>query len=388
MIRSFSAYTNEIDDTGLAVSELMERLDFEGKLLKNTIGILSCFAEYIESGVVEALSERLPFEIIGATTIANASLGVVGDTMLCLLVITSDELDFVTGVTEPISGEDTGALRNAYEKAVAGRDGRPALVLSFVPLLLNVSGDFFVEAMDEITGNVPNFGTLAVDHNSDYHESQVISGGEAWRDRYAFLLVYGDINPVFHIGTISDEKIFPEKGAITASQGNQLQSVNGKSVTEYLISLGLTENEDGSITGVNSFPIILDYNDGTEPVVRTMFALTPDGSAVCGGRVPVGATLSLGRFDADEIIATSAGAVSGTLSQREYSVILMYSCIGRFFTMQYDQFAEVEAVVSKMRGYGASYMLAYSGGEICPVYKQDGQPANRGHNNTFVICAF
>lgn len=388
MIRTFTAGTTEIDNVEMAVAEILEELDCQGKLLDNTVGIISCFAEFLETGVVKALAGALEFPIIGCTTIANAARGKIGETQLCLMVITSDELDFVPGITDPIAGEDPEIPRRAYEKAAAGRKEPPAFMLSFAPLLFNVSGDFFTEVMDEVSGGVPNFGTLPVDHNADYHDSHMILNGEAWRDRYGFLLVYGAVQPDFFVGTISDEKVFPEKGVITASQGNQLQSVNGKTVTEYLISLGLSQNKDGSISGINSFPIIVNYNDGTEPAVRAMFALTPEGSAVCGGRVPVGASLTIGRFDADEIIATSTAALDRALKEKEYRAMLIFSCVGRYFTMDYDQLAELEMVVSRMKDRNLPYLMAYSGGEICPVYDAKGKTANRSHNNTFVICAF
>lgn len=388
MIRSFTAFTNEIDDVALALSQLEEALGYEGKLLRFSIGIITCFPEYMQSGVVEALVEKLPFETIGITTIANAVAGEMGETMLTIMVLTSDDVDFVTGVTAPVEGETPELLRSAYAAAVGDRQEKPSFMLSFAPLLFNVSGDFFVENMDEITGGVPNFGTLPVDHNQDYHESCVLLNGSAYRDRYAFLLFYGDVQPQFFLGTISDEKVFQEKGAITASQGNQLQAVNGKSVTEYLISLGLTQNEDGSITGINSFPIIVDYNDGTEPAVRVMFALTPEGYAVCGGRVPVGATFTMGRFDAEEILSTSTNALERALSGKAFSTLLIFSCVGRYFTLQYDQMAELSMILSHLQGKDIEYMAAYAGGEICPAYNKAGVPTNRAHNNTFVICAF
>ncbi|QQO08813.1 FIST N-terminal domain-containing protein [Breznakiella homolactica] len=388
MLRSFSACTDEIDDAERAVSDLIRGLDFEGNLLNNTVGILSCFAEFLETGIIEALQKTLPFDIIGTTTIANAAAGTLGETSLCLLVITSDDIEFSLGLSGPISGEDPETLKQAYRDASSGRESRPAFMFSFAPLLFNTGVDFFVENLDEISGGIPNFGTLAVDHNADYHDSQVIFRGQSWRDRCAVLLAYGDCVPDFYIGTISDEKVFPEKGAVTASQGNQLQSVNNKSVTDYLLSLGLTKNEEGSITGINSFPIIVDFNDGTEPVVRAMFALTPDGSAVCGGKIPVGSILSIGRFDADEIIDSSTAALNKALSKgREYSLLLAYSCIGRYFTLEYKQLAELELLVSRMKGRKTNYMMAYSGGEICPVRTRDGKTVNRSHNNSFVICA-
>jgi hypothetical protein len=42
LIRTFTAYTGEIDDTEAAVSDILGQLDNGGSLLKNTVGILTC----------------------------------------------------------------------------------------------------------------------------------------------------------------------------------------------------------------------------------------------------------------------------------------------------------------------------------------------------------
>lgn len=55
MIKSFTAFTDEIDDAGQAVAEITQQLEEAGALLKNTFGIISCYAEFVESGVVSAL---------------------------------------------------------------------------------------------------------------------------------------------------------------------------------------------------------------------------------------------------------------------------------------------------------------------------------------------
>lgn len=389
MIKAFTAHTNEIDDVEAAVAEILQQLDLDGEnaLLESTVGIVSCYAEYIESGVWKALCEKLPFEVLGTTSIANMADGELGDTMLALMVLTSDELRFATAVSEPILTEGKEPLRAVYGQALEKLPGKPALMLSFAPLLHNFGSDFYVESMSEISGGVPNFGTLAVDHNADYHDSNVLMNGGAWTDRIAILLIYGDIEPVFYVGNISQEKVFPEKCMVSASQGNQLQTVNGKPVVDYLLGLGLAKNEEGDIAGINSFPLIVDYNDGTTPVARVMFALTPEGHAVCGGNIPVGATLSIGSFDADEIAATTKRTLQNALDGKKHSVLLMYSCIGRYFAQGFDTTAEFGQLLEPLADAGVAYMGAYSGGEFSPVYGKDGQSVNRNHNNTFVICA-
>lgn len=302
MIKTFSAFTHEIDDVDAAVAEVLQQLDLEGenKLLTHTVGIVSCFADYVESGVWKALCEKLPFEILGTTTIENMVNGEIGETMLALLVLTSDELVFATASSAPITAEEPEALRELYQSALSKLPGKPSLMLSFAPLLSNFGSDFYVDCMRDISENVPDFGTLAVDHNADYHDAQVLLNGDSWRDRFAILLVHGPIQPRFFVGSISEDRVFAEKGVVTASMGNQLQTVNGMLAIDFLQSLGLSKNEEGGITGINTFPIIVDYNDGTTPVARAMFAMTPDGYAVCGGNIPVGATLSIGSFDAEE----------------------------------------------------------------------------------------
>ena len=387
MLKAMSAYTDELDDLELAVANILEQISPAGNLLANTIGIVSCFAEYLEAGVVKALCGKLPFPVAGATTIANGAAGMIGETGLCLLVLTSDDTAFTVALSDPITAEDEAPLRACYEAAATGA-GRPAFMFSFSPLLPNVGTDFYVDCITEVSGNVPNFGTLAVDHNPDYRDAQVILNGEAWRDRYVMVLAYGAAKPEFFIGSISDEKVFPDKGAVTGAKGNQLHAVNGMPALQYLQSLGLEKNEDGSITGINSFPFIVDYNDGTVPVARAIFATTPEGYAVCGGNIPVGATLSVGTYDPDEIVATTARTLESVFCGGEaYSAVLMYSCIGRYFAQGFNQLIELQRIRDILEDKGTPYTVAYSGGEICPVYDKGGEIVNRNHNNTFIVCA-
>ncbi|MDR3174093.1 MAG: FIST C-terminal domain-containing protein [Treponema sp.] len=386
-----TARTGEIDDIGAAMADLLVQIDAGGPLRKHSVGLISCFADFISSGLVKELAEKLPFEIVGTTTLASEDVGGMGETLLVLTVLTSDELEFVTGLTGVITGEDPELLRPAYKKASENRQEKPALMLGFVPLLMNVSGDFFAEAWSDITGNVPIFGTVAVDHNSDYHESQTILNGETFRDRFVFVLVYGNIKPSFIIGGISENKVFREKGVVTASRGNQLQEVNGISVADYLASLGLPKDEKGVIMGINSFPFILDYNDGAQPVIRVMFAITPEGYAVCGGKMPVGASLTVGSIDGDEVLSTTGETLKLALaigeSNGNNNGILIFSCVGRFFAQGFDSAAEMKKAKDVI-GNKLPFHFLYSGTELCPVYGNNGAIFNRSHNDTIAICIF
>jgi hypothetical protein len=383
-MKTLYAQTTDIDDPEAAVAGIMAQLDLEHRALGNSIGLVGCYAEFVSSGVIAALARALPFPLVGTTTIAAASNAGQGELSLFLTVLTSDEVEFTAGVTGPISGEDEEPFRRAWEQTGAQGPGKPALMLSFAPLLMNVAADFYAEVWSDITGGVPNFGTLAVDHNQDYHESRTILGGEAWPDRYVFVLCYGKLEPRFFIGGISEEKAFREKGVVTASQGNLLKEVNGGSVGDYLTGLGLSRDAQGNLVGINSYPFILDFNDGTQPIIRVMFAVTPDGSAVCGGKMPVGATLTVGTISGDEVLRASTEILRTALAAAGGRALLIFSCIGRYFAQGFNTTAEMDRAREIL---GATpFSLVYSGGELCPVYGKDGGLTNRSHNDTMVIC--
>ncbi|GHS88123.1 hypothetical protein AGMMS49957_09180 [Synergistales bacterium] len=392
MIKAFTVHTSEIDDVDAALSEIKEQLNLEqsGRLLKNSIGVMNCYSDFLDSGVVRALSAELPFEMVGATTLCSATADGAETMALTLTVLTSDDVDFAVGLSEPLtlSNVET-ALSEAYLGAAAGRgaDEKPSLILSFSPLLPDVSGDPYVNATNKVAPGVPLFGMLAVDHNEDYHDSQVVRGGTAYKDRCAFVLLFGPANPKFFIASLSPEKIYRDKGVVSASQGGLLQSVNGMTTVQYLETLGHKADVNGNIQGINTFPLLVDYNDGTAPVVRAMFANTPHGAAVCGGDIPVGATLSVASVNADEIVATAAASLKAALAQYKPTCAFLFSCVGRFFFLGYEPLKEAEKVCEIIKDSGIAVHMAYSGGELCPVCGPDGKSTiNRAHNTTLVIC--
>ncbi|MDR0377227.1 MAG: FIST C-terminal domain-containing protein [Spirochaetaceae bacterium] len=385
MIKTLCLKTTEADDVDAAVAELTGQLAGE-TLLRHSVGIITCFADFVSSGVVAALAGKLPFPIAGTTTIAAAVNGFQGEIILILTVFTSDDVEFVVGATGAITAEDEAPLKAAWEAATAGKTGKPGLMLSFAPLLVNIAADFYADAWSRITGNVPNFGTLAVDHNQDYHESQTILGKEAFRDRYIFVLFYGNAAPEFFVGGLSEEKAFREKGVVTASHGNLLKEVNGVPVADYLASLGLEKDKNGDLKGINSFPFILNYNDGTPPVIRVMFAITPDGMAVCGGKIPTGATLMVGVINSEEVLTISSALLKKAKerARAEGTSLLIFSCVGRYFAQGLNTAAEMDKVQEILGD--TPFHLSYSGTELCPVTGKDGKTANRSHNDTIIIC--
>ncbi|MDR0852679.1 MAG: FIST C-terminal domain-containing protein [Clostridiales Family XIII bacterium] len=388
MIKTLTAFTDEVDDIEYAIDQIKEQIDFDQDLYNNSVGLVSCLPAYVESGVLKAVCDLVPFDVIGITTIGTTVPGIEDLTPLTLTVLTSDDVTFQTAWTEPIITEDADIIKDSFDKTASGNSEQPKLIIANAPLLLSVGGDFFNNAINEAGGGVPCFGALAVDDKTDYHTSQVIYNGDAASNRLAYIFVYGNVTPHFHLATISHEKISKDKGVVTKSKGVQLIDVNDKPVSEFLIGQGLKFNSDGIFEGINSFPYIVDFNDGAAPVMRVMFAVTQDGYAVCGGSIPEGATLSVGYFDRDEIIKSTDDAVKRIDLDSDSHGVLIYSCIGRYFNMDYGPDEEAEKVRLSMESRNIPFQFTYGGGELCPIPTTDGSGklVNRYHNCTLVAC--
>jgi hypothetical protein len=379
MIKSITAVTREIDDAEAAVAEITERINPEKNLLKNSLGIISCFSEFDDTGVLKAVCDALPFDCIGATSCLCAAGAEIDQIILAITVLTSDDCDFRT-VAIPVGDKYEESVDSSLTDLLKQNSQSPALFLSYFPLMNTVSGDMILTAIDKATGGVPLFGTTALDHTPDYSTAKTIRNGEAFRETVVLGAIYGVPNISFDVASLDENKFRKQKAQITASDGNILIEVNGKTALEYLEEIGLTKAEIS--VGLGVIPLVVDHKDGTKPVVRAVFALTPDGHTVCGGAMPEGATLTIGRVDKEDVLQTTENAIK-SLPDKD-SIVLSYSCMARYLVLGADNTAEAE----KMRaGFGdASYLFAYSGGEICPLPDADGRLKNFYHNYTNAFC--
>jgi len=211
MLKCASLYTYEIDDLATAIKEISDQLDEKIVLLKNTVGILMCHPEFVASGVVKHICEKLPFDLLGITTAAQAINEQAGDLILTIFVMTSDDVCFKTGVTGGLEENINEPIKTAVDGVTIGMTKSPSLALVFPPLIFKYSGDSYVNVMQKSIPNVPIFGAIATDDTLTYHLSETIYKGENSRSTMPFILCYGNINPRFVVGTFPEDKIMPNK---------------------------------------------------------------------------------------------------------------------------------------------------------------------------------
>jgi hypothetical protein len=385
MFRVFSVSTKEIDDIDDALSELEAGINKNG-LLKNSAAVITCHADYLEEGVVAAISGRFLFPVLGITVKTSANMDELSEFMLTLTVFTSDSAEFSAALTDLVTPDSAEDIKRTYLSAANGR--KPALALIFGGLLTPVSGDFYINALSDVAADVPIFGALSVDHSADYSKSRVLFCGQGYADKTAMLLMFGEeVKPKFFLGTLPVNIINREKARVTSSDGSLLKTINDITARDYFASVGVAKNADGTLVGLNMCTLSVDLGDGTPPFVRAIFSTTPEGAVVCGGDIPIGAKISIAYIEKADIIESDKDLNKAELQNvADSQFLIVFSCIGRYFILGYDSDAEMQ-FFKNAEPKALPFAMSYCGGEICPVFSKDGKMVNRAHNHTVIGLA-
>jgi hypothetical protein len=401
MIESFVAFTDEIDDPKAAATEISAQIEGGITLRKNTVGLVHCHTEFLDTESYAAICGALSFPIFGFTTSINGGgpamgteLG-AGEFYLTLMVLTSDDISFEISVSEKIKiGDD-------YEKAIApallctdkagssdnvessDKAKKPALVMVCAPSIETIPGDDLVKVFDKCLPGVPLFGGFSVDDSPRYNESVfALEGGNAHPDRVIFLKIFGDVKPLFFSASLSKDKVNPRGAVVTKSNGTEIIELNNRPVTEYMHSIGLSESvlERGVVT---NFALIIDNPDNDGYYARAMLRLTPEKTLVCGGDVPEGAIIHIGEFEKGDTISAGRTAATRAVAVKA-NALLAVSSISRSTILGSDIFHGIDTV-RKLTG-DLPFIMGYAAGEFCPDTSGE-TPKNRFNNQSFNACA-
>ena len=384
MIQMFCARTLEIDEPELALEELLSQIDIGG-LLSNSVGIISCNHEFVSNGTTKYLSDNLPFEVIGLTTMVTMVNGEYDQYSLGLTVLTSDEVSFKTTATVDLNTEN---YRDEIDKACAtyvnNSDERPSFILTVFPYSTEISGSMMISQVDKSCDGIPVWGTVASDDTMSFENSKTIHNGIGSLASLVMIFMYGPLKASFIVEALPDRNISTRKAVITSSDGYRIYTVNGVTPKEYFEELGIELSDGPDALAV---PVMIDYEDGSKPIASAFFKIYPDGSGLTGIEAPQDTTFSLGEIDYDGIIETAGESVEKALNVENATGMLMFPCVTRYM-MSSPLCDDEMCLVSEKINAKFPYMLAYSGGEICPVPGTDDRLSNRYHNYTFIACVF
>jgi hypothetical protein len=377
-----TAYTREIDDIAGAVDDVLRQLRLQERLLRHSVGILAFHPEFLETGAVKAVSEALPFDSIGGTASNVAVPGAMGDLMLTVAVLTSDDVLFRAGACSLTKNDPRTAIQELYTGLAAPYAEKPALLFTFAPLMADFGGDDFIEALDAASGGAPVFGSLASSHMPDRSGIATCCNGEHHAGLFTLVAMFGELNPEFYLTTIPDDRIIHQKAVVTKAVKNRIQSINNRVPLDYLASVGLAKN--GSIAGIGSIPFVLTLDDGSR-VVRSVHSVTEEGYVISYGTIPQGAKADFSDGNGAFVLQSARDDIARAVAASGNGNALIFSCLGRKWPLGTVATAEINEVAKEL-DRSCGYQLAYSLGELCPVKNQDGGLVNAFHNFSMIAC--
>lgn len=384
MIQMFTARISEVDEVAEALREIGEQIDLTA-LKKNSAGIIFCHMDFVDSGMVAALCEALPFQTIGMTSLATAEATGYSLFDLTLTVLTSDEVSFEATMTESITQANyVSEVGRIYKQLRSRVASDPSMILAFVPHIHDVAGYEVVAAMDAACEGLPIWGSITSGVDLNYEAVQTICNGQNLRRGLAMMLINGPIEPTFIVSSIPERNITNNRAVITRSEGSVLYEINDLPVMDYLASIGLVVNKDN----ITTTPIMVYYDATKAPVALGFYTIFDDGSVLTGGAMPVGTSCAVGNIDAEGIFESAQSGIEQVLACTNRQATLLLPCVTRYIMQAPEQERELKLIIERMGNSKAPFAMGYSGGEICPMLGPDGKLHNRFHNYTFSACVF
>jgi len=385
MLKFLTASTAEVDDPEAAVAEILEQLDIANGLLAHSVGVIACYNEFISIGTLDALRGHLPFDIIGCTVLGSATGEGYGMERLSITVLTSEIIQFSVSLSREISPDNSAAsIEEAWQQARAKLPDDPGLCIAFFPLMDDVSGGLMLRQLDAACGGLPIFGTLSNDALLNEQTCCTFLNGDAYPRRLALLLLRGPLTPRFYVASISPRNVRYQKAIVTGSDGYLVKQVNNMSFIDYLASIGVNKE---TLAVLTTLPFMVDYGDGSPPVVLGIYSISADG-VLCSGQMPVGAMITFMEVDYESVMETAESALRQALddvAKNSANGILAIPCLSRSMMISPNMEDEMQKTAALLSGR-IPYMLLYSGGEICPMRTGADTLVNRFHNFTYTLA--
>jgi hypothetical protein len=311
--------------------------------------------------------------------------------MLTLMVLSSDDVEFISGVSASLSEGKEGAVETLYRDLLARgtNSAEPALMFAFPPLCIaesTITGNAIVRILDRVSGGVPIFGSVAVDHTVELRAPKTIYNGKCYSDRLPVVLLRGNVKPCFFACSVPRGAQIKRNAVITEANGNRLLSIDNMPAAAFMEKMGIVREENMDI--IYAFPLVIDRCDGSEPLLISISKIDAEGALVSEQDIPSSGSITIGTIDEKLVINSTRYLVDRIKGTPPRNALLIFSCLSRILTFQ-NPMEEITFIRQAFADLPVPFLYVYSGGEICPRHKPGAdKPVNNFYQFTVVACAF
>jgi len=399
-MKSATAITYELDDISKAVTDLTKKIKQQLTFEKNTVSILYGQPEMDLGELSAALSNELGCHVIGSTTAAGAILTNNGyhELAVVLHVITDEDCLFTTAISDSLVDDPLKEIADTYRSAykdlkALDKNAEPEMVICIASIVSSIPSDKILEKVAALCGNLPVFGFNAAD-DFDFSKQQVFLNGETGGDRIAFLLLSGNIKPIFHTASLAGKKAL-ERRLVTKSRDNVICEIDGRPAFDYIKDFPFIDDQTANLFNYQFFVEMQhgSLNDGI-PVSRALNTYDKvTGEVTCFANIPENSYIGLLYCDGNDVAATSEAGIKEFINKLEtvnngykYSTVLIATCSLRNIFLS-DMKEKEGDLVKALFPSGLTVSGLYAFGEIAPTSICNGKAVNQFHNATFTLCA-
>lgn len=395
MISAF-AVTYAVEDPIAAARELAYGIRTQLSFGKNSCAILFAEIAFDLEQLLPELEAELGITVIGCTATAQISHLGYHRLSATLLVLTADDCNFGTAMSNSLQGDSSAQITRTYHNALTELDGdAPKLIFILSSPENNLIDEDIISTLNVLSNSRPVFGGVASDYNT-FDRAKVFLGSEIRSDGVVMLLISGNINPQFITCNLTPVDK-PSHSRVTSSCGNKLLRIDHQNAFDYL--------QDRAIEPDNPFsflfnPISVDFYNQDDydghAVVRAIYKIDEETkSAITSYHIPEDSSIEIRSINSSDIEDSARKGFSHMRTQildavgdhYKYSTLLGISCIARHVVLCYDY--EREGILAnQILPDGINFLSFYSYGEFCPTSVIDNEARNRLHNLSIAFCLF
>lgn len=393
-MKSIVLYTEEMDDLDTGIQELIDQLN-EHELKKNSAAIMFAHPDTNFKELMAGLKKYMHFPIIGCTAMSMFTEAMGYTTQgISLQIFTGDDVYFQAGITSEMNPENMkDEIQSMYNDLSAKQEEKEKLILAYANIIKGVTGDRFIEYLDEVSGGSPVFGGISSDSFS-FDDCRVIYDENVHQYAMAVLMISGNIRPSM-IYEFSIDREAEYSAIVTDASENEVRSLNNKSFIESMEKIGMRPDYEDAFVESVGMPLMSTYETPEGDKIQVMRHLNSvnreNGAGIFLGEIKEGSLIHVCLMNRAEIKKSVSRAIHDCFRilksnpDYHYSTLLLTSCASRIMTFVNDiaeeanSYVEIIPPTMTMSGF-------YSFGEFCPEKGNvSGKMHNIFQNTTFCV---